>query len=697
MHASWRRDSETLPTPTGPQVLRVTRLVRLGKLLKKFPDIWKQIKAIGKSISAVGALMTLIILFMFIFMILGMNIFGGILTMEYDAGELARGANVFVELPADTSRDKRPRTMPGRRGVIIDVDAENRAQMPWQVCFSLSVSANDFQQMGLDKDGCVWASDDSEARIINETVITTPVITGIVPRLHYDNIYYSFITTFQILTTANWNDNMHDAAAARGRAPPYPTAPNRAAALYFYVIIIVGNYVLLNMFIAIIIQKFAEQRLEAVDAGLKKMKQNFIDKFGTMTRDEFTETLMSMFRAADADGSGLIEKRELQDILRKDVNLDLPEREFTRLYKKYDEDGSGEIDVQEFVSMMNELLQEAKNQLGQVPTKQWNDMTPRTQELKDSKRIEAFQDKLEAEIKAAEQVVIYSLYCLAPTNPLRAACTALTTNVWFDRLVLFCIGYSSVTLALDAPLMSNTDPMRNFLSVSDYIMNAVFIVECVGKIISKTFRTYIADAWCKLDAFIVFFAVLDMIVSAVSSGASLGPLKTIRILRALRPLRLIARAEGLRTMINAMFSSVKPIISTCCIALGTYSLLGLIGMQLLLGKMGTCTDNKIKFMRDCWGPNDDGELRQWYQPAANFNALPQAVSTLFTLASQDGWPVYMFQGVDSRGPIMQPEGSKYAGNVEMESAKQNAMPELFLYYFFSIMVRYFPCLIRTSH
>ena len=671
--------------------------MRLGKLLKKFPDIWKQLNAIGKSIGAVGALVVLIILFMLIFMILGMNVFGGILVMEYDAGELARGANVFVELPYDALRNERPRTMPGRRGVIIDVDAENRVQMPWQVCFALSVSANDFQQMGLDKDGCVWASDDSEASIINETVITMPVITGIVPRLHYDNIGSAFITTFQILTTANWNDNMHEAAAARGVSPPFPTAPNRAAAMYFYVIIIVGNYILLNMFIAIIIQKFAEQRMEAVDAGLKKMKKNFIEKFGTMTHDEFTDTLMSMFKAADADGSGLIEKRELQDILRKDVNLDLPEREFTRLYKKYDEDGSGEIDVQEFVSMMNELLQEAQSELGQVPAKQGNDMTPRTQEQKDSRRIEAFQDQLDAEIKAAEDVVIYSLYCLAPTNPLRAACTALTTNIWFDRFVLFCIGYSCVTLALDAPLMSNTDPLRIFLLVSDYIMNAVFIIECVGKIISKTFRTYIADSWCKLDAFIVFFAVVDMIFSAVSSGASIGPLKTIRILRALRPLRLIARAEGLRTMINAMFSSVKPIIGTCCIAIGTYSLLGLIGMQLLLGKMGSCTDNKIKFMRDCWGPSEDGELRQWYQPAANFNALPQAVSTIFTLASQDAWPVYMWQGIDSRGPFMQPEGSKYAGHVEIESAKQNAMPELFLYYWLSIMVRYFPCLIQASH
>ena len=50
----------------------------------------------GKSVSAVGALMVLILLFIVIFMILGMNVFGGNMVMEFDSGELGRGASVFV-------------------------------------------------------------------------------------------------------------------------------------------------------------------------------------------------------------------------------------------------------------------------------------------------------------------------------------------------------------------------------------------------------------------------------------------------------------------------------------------------------------------------------------------------------------------------------------------------------------------------
>merc|ERR1712025_590938 len=101
------------------------------------------------------------------------------------------------------------------------------------------------RQLGLDENGCVWASDDNEADFADQAVIT-----GIVPRLHYDEIFPAFITTFQIFTTSNWNDNLYDAAAASGPA----------AALYFYAVIVIGNWMLLNMFIAIVIQRFAEQR-----------------------------------------------------------------------------------------------------------------------------------------------------------------------------------------------------------------------------------------------------------------------------------------------------------------------------------------------------------------------------------------------------------------------------------------------------
>ena len=662
-------DVEKCSAGFGFGLLRVFRLARLGKLLRKFPDMYKQLKAMGKSVGAVGALMVLIALFNIIFLILGMNVFGGSMVMEFDSGELGRGANVYVELPVDAWRDERPPGMPGRPGQIKGVDGENHADTPWQVCVLHSTGLE--RQLGLDENGCVWASDDNEADFADQAVIT-----GIVPRLHYDQIFYALITTFQIFTTANWNDNLYDAAAASGPA----------AALYFYAVIVIGNWMLLNMFIAIVIQRFAEQRNEAVDAQLKNMKKKFIERFGLMNHEQFTAELLDLFRKADADGSGLVEKRELQELLRKDVQLDLPERDFTRLYKKYDQDGSGEIDTDEFIQMMNELLREAEKEIGHAIEATKNQET-KTQKI-DAEMLEAFHQE---EAKLHAEHVSYALYCLAPTNPLRAACMTITTNVWFDRLILFCILFSSLTLALDSPLMQNTDPLRPVLAICDYIFNFIFIAECLGKTIAQTFRTYISSAWSKLDVVIVFFAIVDMIASAaLGGGSALGPLKTVRILRALRPLRLIARAKGLRTMINAMFSSVKPIIGTICIALGVYSLLGLVGMQIFLGKMGTCTDNKIQFMRDCWGPDDDGAERHWIQASANFNNLPQSVVTMFTLASQDNWPAFMFEGIDSVGAIQQPMGSKYNGTVEYESFSQNANPGYFFFYFICIMVR-LPC------
>ena len=46
----------------------------------------------------------------------------------------------------------------------------------------------------------------------------------------------------------------------------------------------------------------------------------------------------------------------------------------------------------------------------------------------------------------------------------------------------------------------------------------------------------------------------------------------------------------------------------------------------------------------------------------------------------------MFAGIDGVGKVVQPEGSKYAGNAEVESALQNAHPEMFFFYFACIMI-----------
>jgi hypothetical protein len=57
-----------------------------------FPHIHAQLQAIHASLNSISALIVLIVLVILIFMILGMNLFGGVLTLEYDAAKLALGA-----------------------------------------------------------------------------------------------------------------------------------------------------------------------------------------------------------------------------------------------------------------------------------------------------------------------------------------------------------------------------------------------------------------------------------------------------------------------------------------------------------------------------------------------------------------------------------------------------------------------------
>jgi len=191
------------------------------------------------------------------------------------------------------------------------------------------------------------------------------------------------------------------------------------------------------------------------------MKRHFVARFGPMTQDELNTELVSMFAKADADGSGLIEKHELMFLMEKEINITLPERDFLRLYNKYDEDKSGEIDFHEFLGLITDLLSESEQEVHtshpeiQSPTKAMN-----VSKLNALHLMEASDNLLNP---TREDVVVYSLWCLAPTNPLRVAATWLTMQPRFEHFILVCIFYSSVTLALDQPLLPDTHALRPFL------------------------------------------------------------------------------------------------------------------------------------------------------------------------------------------------------------------------------------------
>lgn len=66
------------------------------------------------------------------------------------------------------------------------------------------------------------------------------------PDSRFDNIGWAVVSVFQTISTENWNNIAYNAMSA--------TSP--AAFLWFIAIIVLGNYILLNLFLAILLENF---------------------------------------------------------------------------------------------------------------------------------------------------------------------------------------------------------------------------------------------------------------------------------------------------------------------------------------------------------------------------------------------------------------------------------------------------------
>lgn len=74
------------------------------------------------------------------------------------------------------------------------------------------------------------------------------------PRHNFDSFWQSMLTVFQILTGEDWNVVMYDGIRAYGGVH----SPGVIACIYFIILFICGNYILLNVFLAIAVDNLAD-------------------------------------------------------------------------------------------------------------------------------------------------------------------------------------------------------------------------------------------------------------------------------------------------------------------------------------------------------------------------------------------------------------------------------------------------------
>lgn len=110
--------------------------------------------------------------------------------------------------------------------------------------------------------------------------------------------------------------------------------------------------------------------------------------------------------------------------------------------------------------------------------------------------------------------------------------------------------------------------------------------------------TYLRDPWNVLDFTIVSFSVLNWILDSFSS-ISVSFLRGFRALRALRPLRMVSKNEGMKIVVNSLLTSIPNLFNVMLISLLFYLVFGILGVQLFKGAMGSCNDTSIDYKWNC--------------------------------------------------------------------------------------------------
>lgn len=106
--------------------------------------------------------------------------------------------------------------------------------------------------------------------------------------------------------------------------------------------------------------------------------------------------------------------------------------------------------------------------------------------------------------------------------------------------------------------------------------------EFVIKIIVSGFywggdKTYLKDAWNILDFIIVCFSFLTWILEAIAGDTNISFIRGFRALRALRPLRVVSKNEGIKTVVNSLILSI-PLMNVLLIVLLFLMVFGILGI-----------------------------------------------------------------------------------------------------------------------
>ncbi|XP_053974046.1 sodium channel protein para isoform X19 [Hylaeus volcanicus] len=239
---------------------------------------------------------------------------------------------------------------------------------------------------------------------------------------------------------------------------------------------------------------------------------------------------------------------------------------------------------------------------------------------------------------------------------LRLKTFQLIENKYFETAVILMILLSSMALALEDVHLSARPILQDILYYMDRIFTVIFFLEMLIKWLALGFKKYFTNAWCWLDFIIVMVSLINFVASLCGAGG-IQAFKTMRTLRALRPLRAMSRMQGMRVVVNALVQAIPSIFNVLLVCLIFWLIFAIMGVQLFAGKYFKCVDaNKTTLSFEIIPDRNAciAENYTWENSPMNFDHVGKAYLCLFQVATFKGWIQIMNDAIDSRELNKQP-------------------------------------------
>ncbi|XP_011879621.1 PREDICTED: voltage-dependent calcium channel type A subunit alpha-1-like isoform X6 [Vollenhovia emeryi] len=410
------------------------------------------------------------------------------------------------------------------------------------------------------------------------------------PPTNFNTFPIALLTVFQILTGEDWNEVMYRGIESQGMAH----------SLYFIVLVLFGNYTLLNVFLAIAVDNLANA--QELSAAEEEQKEEDKEK----QLQELEKEIESLQRPGDAPRVEICPPSPTQNF--RDGRIATQTSEERR---QDEDDDTGPKPMLPYSSMF--ILS---------PT---NPIRRAAHWVVNLRYFDFF----------IMVVISLSSIALAAEDPVWEHAPRNTILNYFDYAFTGVFTVEMVLKIIDLGIILHPGSyLREFWNV----MDAVVVI-------------------CAMVSF-----AFDMTGS--SAGQNLSTIKSLRVLRVLRPLKTIKRVPKLKAVFDCVVNSLKNVINILIVYILFQFIFAVIAVQLFNGKFFHCTDESKYTKADCNGQFfvfEEGNMlpelkqRKWDSQSFHYDNVMVAMLTLFAVQTGEGWPQILQNSMaatyEDKGPI----------------------------------------------